>query len=95
MTLMDEVQPMGMAMPGSDMSMAKMGIKIDMVDVPAGEVTFLVTNDSEGMIHEMVLAPLVDTATELPSDGDRMKVDEDAAGHLAKVAELDPGKTAR
>ena len=93
MTMMDEVQPMGMAMPGSDMSMATMGITIDMVDVPAGEVTFLVTNDSEGMIHEMVLAPVVDTATELPYDGHLMKVDEDAAGHLAEVAERDPGKT--
>jgi uncharacterized cupredoxin-like copper-binding protein len=93
MSMMGEVQPMGMAMMGSDMSMVTMGITTDLSEVPAGEVTFQVTNDSKSMIHEMVLAPVADVSMPLPYDGDQQKVDEDAAGHLGEVAELEPGQS--
>ena len=92
MNIMGEVQPMGMAMMGSDMTMVTMGITVDLAEVPAGEVTFQVTNDSKDMIHEMVLAPVADASTPLPYNSDEMKVDEDAAGHLGEVAELEPGQ---
>ena len=36
---------MGMAMPGVRMDAATMGITADVVEVPAGEVTFLVINE--------------------------------------------------
>jgi uncharacterized cupredoxin-like copper-binding protein len=93
MDMMGQVKPMGMAMAGADMSMAMMGIKIDQTEVPTGEATFRVTNDSTGMIHEMVLAPVADASTPLPYIDDEQKVDEDAAGHLGEVAELEPGQS--
>lgn len=93
MNMMGEVKPMGMAMMGSNMSMVTMGVKIDVAEVPAGEVTFQVTNDSKNMIHEMVLAPVADVSKPLPYISDQEKVDEDAAGHLGEVAELEIGQS--
>jgi len=89
--MMGEVAPMGMAMDGADMTMATMGITADVTTVHAGEITFQVTNDSTVLIHEMVLAPVADINMALPYDNDMLKVDEDAAGHLGEVAELDTG----
>lgn len=93
MNMMGEVKPMGMAMMGADMSMTTMGITVDPAEVPAGEVTFQVTNASPDMIHEMVLAPVADVAMPLPYNSDGEKVDEDAAGQLAEVAELATGQS--
>jgi uncharacterized cupredoxin-like copper-binding protein len=93
MNMMGDVKPMGMAMMGSDMSMVTMGVKVDVTEVPAGEVTFQVTNDSKDMIHEMVLAPVANAEKPLPYISDEEKVDEDAAGHLGEVAELETGQS--
>lgn len=89
--------PMGMAMSGTHMpmsgghmAMGRMGIKVDTASVPAGKVTFEVTNDSSVMIHEMVVAPVADKNTPLPYSQKTQKVDEDKAGHLGEVAELEP-----
>ncbi|MGB5559281.1 MAG: plastocyanin/azurin family copper-binding protein [Paracoccaceae bacterium] len=90
MEMLGTAAPMGMGMMG-DMAMAPMGITLDMTEVPAGEITFQATNDSKTMIHEMVLAPVTDPNTPMPYDTANEKVDEDAAGHLGEVAELDPG----
>ena len=85
-------EPIALGMPGAEnMATATMGIKLDMSEIPAGEITFKATNDSTVMIHEMVLAPVADLNTPLPYDTADEKVDEDAAGHLGEVAELDPG----
>ncbi len=92
MDLLGKGMPMGMAMHGADMTMATMGIKVDTQTVPAGQVTFEVTNDSKGMIHEMLISPVSDTSVALPYLTDEDRVDEDAAGHLGEVSELDPGK---
>ena len=88
---------MGMAMgePGSAMhggAMGPMGIKVSTHTAKAGPVTFAVTNASKQLVHEMVLAPIKDEKTPLPYDKAGQKVDEDAAGHLGEVAELEPGK---
>jgi uncharacterized cupredoxin-like copper-binding protein len=93
LNMMGEVKPMGMAMMGADMSLVTMGITTDPDEVPAGEVTFQVTNDSMDMIHEMVLAPVDEVSIPLPYNSDEEKVDEDAAGHLGEVAELEPGQS--
>ena len=93
MNMVDEMKPMGMGMMGADMSMVTMGITADMTEVSAGEVTFQVVNDSKDMIHEMVLAPVVDATTPMPYSTDLQKVDEDTAGHLGEVAELDTGQS--
>jgi uncharacterized cupredoxin-like copper-binding protein len=93
MDMMDQVKPMGMAMMGADMSMATLGITASATEVPEGEVTFQVVNDSKDLIHEMVLALVEDTNTTLPYLADEQKVDEDSAGHIGEVAELDPGQS--
>ncbi len=72
-------------------SMAMMGITLSAASAPAGKITFTATNDSKDTIHEMVLAPVSDPNTPMPYDEATMKVDEDAAGHLGEVAELEPG----
>ena len=93
MDMMGIAKPMGMAMPDADMMMASMGITVNMDIVPAGDVTFKATNNSKGMIHEMVLAPVNDATMPLPYDTENEKVDEDAAGHIGEVAELEPGQS--
>jgi uncharacterized cupredoxin-like copper-binding protein len=79
---------MGMAM--EPMHQAPMGIAVSTHTVPAGDVTFAVTNDSKVMVHEMVLSPIKDEKATLPYDKAGQKIDEDAAGHLGEVAELEP-----
>jgi uncharacterized cupredoxin-like copper-binding protein len=83
--------PMGA--PGRRMHMAHMGVKLSSNTVPAGMVTFDVRNDSKVLVHEMVISPIKDTRTPLPYDKAQNKVDEDAAGHMGEVAELEPGKS--
>lgn len=90
MDQMGQIAPMGMNM-GGDMSKATMGIRTDISTVPAGDVTFDVTNDSTWAIHEMIVSPAPAAGQQLPYDNNLMKVNEDAAGHLGEVAELEPG----
>ena len=92
MNMLGKGKMMGMGM-GAKMGMAPMGIKTSTKTVPAGEVTFKVSNDSTSIIHEMVLAKVDDPGKPLPYDKDKERVDEDAAGDLGEVADLEPGKT--
>jgi len=94
-TSMDKMDsmPSMMMSSGADMSMATMGVSADPGTVPAGEVTFNVTNTSKDMVHEMIVAPVASTDTALPYDRESMRVDEDAAGALGEVEELEPGET--
>jgi len=89
----DMVGGLGMGMAGAHMSKATMGIKISMKSVKAGEVTFRVTNDSKDTIHEMVVSPIKGADDPLPYSADENEVNEDTAGNLGEVAELDPGKS--
>jgi len=84
---------MGMGAGGHAMPMAHMGIKVSSNSVPAGVVSFEVHNASTSMVHEMVVAPIKNSQTPLPYNQATAKVDEDAAGHLGEVAELEPGKS--
>jgi uncharacterized cupredoxin-like copper-binding protein len=82
-----------MGMP-ANMSMATMRIKLDQTVVPAGKVTFEVQNSSKDAVHEMIVVPVTDVKkTTLPYVANENRVNEDAAGHLGEVSELDPGKT--
>ena len=85
---------LGMGMGSKmDMSKAPMAIKLDMAEVPAGKVTFDVTNDSKETIHEMLVSPLADMNAQLPFVEADNKVDEEKSGDLGEVSELDPGKS--
>lgn len=87
----DDAHPMGLG-SNADMSMAMLGVKTDVAVVPAGNVTFQVTNTSKDIVHEMLVVPAPADGQVLPYLADQYKVDEDAAGHLGEVSELDPGK---
>jgi len=83
---------MGMGM-SADMSKAIMHVTADTAAVPAGDVTFEVTNASKSMVHEMLVVKVSDLATQLPYDAATDRIDEDKAGSLGEVSELDAGKT--
>lgn len=93
MEMMDQMKPMGMAMMGADMTMVTMGITLDQTSVAAGEVTFEAHNTSKDLIHEMILSPIADQTQALPYLADKNRVDEEVAGHLGEVSELDPGQS--
>ncbi len=77
---------------GGDMSMAMLGVTADVTTVPAGKVTFQVTNTSKDIVHEMIVSPAPAEGATLPYLADQLKVDEDGAGHLGEVSELESGK---
>lgn len=83
---------MGMGMKGN-MKMAIMGIDVDQMNVPAGKVTFDVNNASKETIHEMIVTPVANTDAVLPFNANENRVEEDSAGDLGEVSELDPGKS--
>lgn len=92
--VMDDAHMKMMGMMDMKMaSMGMMGIKLDTTSVAAGKVTFDVSNDSKDIIHEMIVSPVPEGVTELPYLTDENRVDEEKAGHLGEVSELDPGKT--
>lgn len=71
---------------------ASMGLKLSSKTAKAGKVTFEVTNTSKDTVHEVVVLPYKDGETYPYSDKD-MRIDEEAAGHLGEVSELQPGKS--
>lgn len=83
---------MGMGM-SADMTKAIMYVRADTKSVPTGSVTFEVTNASNTMVHEMLVAKVGDTNTQLPYAPDNDRIDEDKAGSLGEVSEVGAGKS--
>ena len=83
---------LGMGMHG-DMSTAIMSIDIDKPAVPAGKVTFEVTNASKETVHEMIVAPVADENAVLPYIESEGRVDEEETHDLGEVSELEGGKS--
>ncbi|MDX8534594.1 hypothetical protein RFM41_25625 [Mesorhizobium sp. VK25A] len=79
--------------PDLDLSKATMGVRVSRSTVPAGVVSFKVTNTSKNTVHEMIVMHLKDPAQPLPYVGDDAKVDESKADDRGEVPELDPGKS--
>jgi uncharacterized cupredoxin-like copper-binding protein len=77
---------------GGDMSKATMGIDTSPKTIQAGHVTFEVINNSKDTIHEMVVSPLKSDKEILPYIKNEERIDEEKAGHLGEVSELDPGQ---
>lgn len=86
---------LGMDMPGADMSKAVMSVMALPKTVPAGEVTFMASNRSSDLTHEMILIKVTDPHMPLPYMAADGKINEDAAHHLGEVSELDPGKSGK
>ncbi len=78
---------------GGDMSLANMAIRLDRTEVPAGRVTFDITNDSADFVHEIVVMKLSTPDEILPYDSDAWDVPEGKIASLGKVSELDPGQS--
>lgn len=76
-----------------DLSKATMGVKAMPDMARAGKITFDVTNNSKGTIHEMIVMQLDPAGDALPYITADNKVDEDKAGDKGEVSELDPGKS--
>jgi uncharacterized cupredoxin-like copper-binding protein len=93
--MMDPMPMMGMGkgMSGGDTTMAMMSITLDQTEVPAGKVTFVVVNGSKDIIHEMLVSPIPSGDAALPYVADENRIDEEKAGHLGEVSELEPGKS--
>ena len=92
--MMDLSKSMGMGMGmGADMMKAIMGINIDKKSVPAGKVTFEVTNVAKETLHEMLVSPIANENVVLPFVANENRVDEEASGDLGEVSELEPGKS--
>ena len=83
---------LGMENPGADMAKANMGMTLSQKTAPAGIVTFAVTNDSAELVHEMVIVRRPPPGKSMPYVDAEMKVNEDSAGHMGEVSELEPGK---
>ena len=83
---------LGMGMKG-DMKMSPMSIEINPKTVPVGKVTFRVTNKSNAVVHEMIVAAVKNENFVLPYKEAENRADEDKAGDLGEVSELDPGKS--
>ena len=88
----DMATDLGLAVGGTDKSKGGMWVKASPGIVRAGNVTFEVANGSKDTIHEMIVAPVEDPSHPLPYLVAESRVDEDGAGHLGEVSELDPGK---
>ncbi|WP_165420898.1 plastocyanin/azurin family copper-binding protein [Rhizobium leguminosarum] len=82
---------MGLGNPSANRSKATLKITASPAIVAAGEVTFSVHNASKSMIHEMVVAKLVDPDAALAYDKSTGKLDEETVASLGEVPELDPG----
>lgn len=85
--------PMGFDMAGAANhdKMATMGLTATPDAIPAGKITFEVTNSSKDTVHEMIVAPVKNMQKPLPYNKGEMRVEEEKAGHLGEVSELDPG----
>jgi uncharacterized cupredoxin-like copper-binding protein len=93
MEMTDAMAPMGMAMAGAKMDMATMGITTSVQEIPAGEITFEIINDSGEFYHSMAFSPIVDQTVELPYLTDKMMIDEEALAPVSKGKELKPHAT--
>ena len=83
----------GYGVAGVDHSKTTMLVKATPDTVKAGAVTFMVKNDSKETVHYMLVIYLADPSKPLPYLTDQQKVDEDKAGVMGEVSELDPGKS--
>jgi uncharacterized cupredoxin-like copper-binding protein len=81
------------ATPLPDVSKAVMGVKLSSDSVPAGTVTFEVTNASKDTPHEMIVMALATPGQPLPYSAKESRVDEDKAGDKGEVSELAPSKS--
>ncbi len=72
---------------------APMGFTLTQHVIPRGELTFVATNTSMIMEHEMLVLPIKDITTPLPYNTDEERLDETGAGSMGEISETAPGDT--
>jgi uncharacterized cupredoxin-like copper-binding protein len=77
--------------PSSGPSTKSMMIKTDQQSVKAGPVTFMVSNDSKNLVHEMIVVSVTDPETPLPYDAKDNRVIESKIKDLGEASDLPPG----
>jgi uncharacterized cupredoxin-like copper-binding protein len=70
-----------------------MQMKLDRNTVPAGRVRFVATNESKGLVHEMIVVKTDQEPSTLPYDAKKDEVIEAKVKSLGEVPELQPGKS--
>jgi uncharacterized cupredoxin-like copper-binding protein len=61
--------------------------------VKAGKVTFKVTNTSDNLVHEFVVAKTDKAIDALPYDEAEKEVSEDAMEVVSEIEDIEPGKS--
>jgi len=69
---------------------SSMGISIDSPTVKAGKITFNVENDSNSMVHEMLVVRVAGFEDSLPYDEKAERILEDRVADFGEVSELEP-----
>jgi uncharacterized cupredoxin-like copper-binding protein len=77
-----------------DVTLTEFKVELGSTDIPAGEVTFNVTNDGT-VVHEFVVFKTDVAEDALPESSDEPEVDEDASSleSMGEVEDVDPGAT--
>ena len=76
-----------------DKGMESMTIETSPAEIKAGEVVFNVTNTSETLVHEFVVAKSDTPVEALPYDEAEKEVSEDAMEVQSEIEDIDPGKS--
>jgi uncharacterized cupredoxin-like copper-binding protein len=74
-----------------DPSMAGMKLAADLDTVAAGPVSFVVTNDSKSVVHELLVIAVADPRAELPYDEKASKIVEGKLSKLVDTDDIKPG----
>jgi uncharacterized cupredoxin-like copper-binding protein len=74
-----------------DPKMAGMKLTVDHDSIPAGRVTFAVTNDSKSVVHELLAVRLPNPDATLPYDEKDSKVAEGKITKLVDSDDIKPG----
>lgn len=77
--------------PSSGPTVKSMMLKTDRQSVKAGPVTFMVSNDSKDLVHEMIVVSVADPNTRLPYDLKDDRVIESKIKDLGEASDLPPG----
>ena len=76
-----------------DKGMESMAMELSAPEVAAGQVTFNVTNKSETLVHEFVVARSDQPIEALPYNDSEKEVSEDALEVVDEIEDIDPGKS--
>jgi uncharacterized cupredoxin-like copper-binding protein len=78
--------------PSTSPSVKSMMIKADAQSVKAGPVTFVVSNDSKALVHEMIVVSVDSPGEPLPYDKKDNRVDESEIKDLGEALDMRPGE---